>query len=340
MSAATGTRAVLQRMDWTALRGKRLFITGATGFFGTSLLQALDELNRDGAAIEVTALSRNPDRFRAAHPGLVAAPGLSMQKGDLLSLAACDGQFDLLIHAAADTSSAQRTGDVDAYLASIEGARQTLNFAARCGVQRMLLVSSGAVYGRQSGPAPIPEKSPFPDPLDSYGNEYGEGKRSMELLAAMCGHQHNFSPVIARCFAFFGPGLPLDGEYAIGQFVRDAMAGRPVRVTGDGTPVRSYLYAADLAVWLLRMLIAGKPFQAYNVGSDQGMTLAQVAATVRDVLLPGGEVIVERRADTLAGNRSFYVPSIARASELGLAVWTSPEEGLRLWAQSLAVASG
>ena len=167
-----------------------------------------------------------------------------------------------------------------------------------------------------------------PDPLDS-ASAYGEGKRAAELLCGLAGRKHGFETKIARCFAFVGPYLPLDKHFAIGNFVRDGLRGGPIRVGGDGTPYRSYLYAADLAVWLWTTLLRGQSGCAYNVGSDADLTIAELARLVAEVVSPGAEVIIAQPSDPEKPTQR-YVPSIAHARrELGLEPRVSLREGVR-----------
>ena len=135
--------------------------------------------------------------------------------------------------------------------------------------------------------------------------------------------------MIGRLFAFVGPHLPLRAGFAAGDFLADVLDGNPIRIGGDGTAVRSYLYAADLAIWLWTMLLRGEPARAYNVGSPEALSIRRLAELMASELAPGTLIEVEHRAvPGAAGAR--YVPSVERAeAELGLRVRVALPDALR-----------
>jgi nucleoside-diphosphate-sugar epimerase len=212
----------------------------------------------------------------------------------------------------------------------VEGTRRTLEFARRCGAQKFLLASSGAVYGKQPPDMThIPEDfQGAPDPTDP-NSAYGEGKRAAEMLCTLYAKQYGLETKIARCFAFVGPYLPVDIHFAIGNFIGNGLRGEPIQVKGDGTPYRSYLYAADLAIWLWTILFKGQTCRPYNVGSEADLTIKDLAHSVARVFEPPAEVRVARQA---APGRPAerYVPMTKRAQvELKLRETTGLDESIR-----------
>lgn len=313
-------QAVLARC--APLDGKRMYLSGATGFFGKSLLALLAHLQRRGLRFEVTALSRDPERFAAAEPWARRLPWLDLRRGDVRFPWPASGRYELLLHAATDTHASAHVDLQAVFDDMLAGTRQALAFASAYGVQRLLLTGSGAQYGnftdvRQTG---VDEASAVACDSSQPASAYGEAKRVAELLAALHAQRHGIAVIHTRCFAFVGPGLALDGHFAIGNFLRDALAGRPLRLRSGGQAVRSYLYSADLAPWLLLLLLEAPGGTQVNVGSDQGIRILDLARQVATVVQPGLEVLPG--IDTAGEARQVYVPAINRAQALGLAVWT------------------
>jgi nucleoside-diphosphate-sugar epimerase len=307
---------------WAELRHERLFVTGGTGFFGRWFLESLVHANtRTGAGVTAVVLTRDAAAFRRDMPELASNPAISFHEGDLARFTFPDGAFSHVLHMGTTTSLATFRNEPP--LAKFEnivtGTQRTLEFAVTCGARKFLLTSSGAVYGRQ--PATVTHLSEddgcAPDPTNTAA-AVGHSKRAAEFLTAAYGEAHGFDATIARCFSFVGKHLPLDIHYAIGNFLRDALAGGPIEVRGDGTPRRSYLYAADLVVWLLTILCKGAPGRVYNVGSEEDVTIGDLAQRVARLAPRPVDVRVARPAPP-SPVPDRYVPSTRRArEELGL----------------------
>ncbi|HTS17510.1 MAG TPA: NAD(P)-dependent oxidoreductase [Verrucomicrobiae bacterium] len=317
---------------WEELRGRRIFITGGTGFFGCWLLESFAWAN-EHLGINATAevLTRDPAVFRNKAPHLAAHPSIRLRVGDVRNFQFPEGEFAGVIHAATQsTVKVTRDTLIENLDTIVSGTRRALDFTVACGASRFLLTSSGAVYGR------LPETVTHvgeeyqggPDVSNPF-SVYAESKRLAELQCAIYRHCHGLEPRIARGFAFVGPYLPLDVHFAVGNFIRDALAGQPIRVQGDGTPRRSYLYGADLAVWLWTIFFRGQSGRAYNVGSEEAISIGELAELVSRVSHTKPPVQIAARHS--GGSAvEWYVPSTRRAlRELGLRPMIGLDEGVR-----------
>lgn len=309
---------------WPQLDGKRLFITGGTGFFGIwlleSLLHARQKLRLD---LQATVLSRAPEIFLQRYPHLADQAALNWLRGNVQSFEFPQQKHHHIIHAATETYvRTPPTPLLEQFDTLVQGTRRVLDFARHSAAENVLITSSGAIYGPQP-PAltHLPEHYCGGPDCTQSALLYAEGKRCTELLAALYAEQHHIPSKIARCFAFAGPHLPLDKHFAIGNFINDVLHDRDIHIQGDGTPLRSYLHAADLVIWLLTILLKGQPMRPYNVGSDQALSIAELAHQVARSL-PGRERQVHIAGSPQPGQPpSRYVPDVSRArDELGLRV--------------------
>jgi dTDP-glucose 4,6-dehydratase len=314
---------------FTALRGAHLFITGGTGFFGhwllESLLYAEDALALD---LHATVLTRNADAFRARSPHVANHPAIALLEGDIQTFAFPAAAHSHILHAATDSGGQQASQSPEALAASIlAGTQRVLDFAAHTGATRLLYTSTGAVYGRSTTLPHTPENYLETQNPILPEHSYEAAKREAELLCLAA--PDPLEIVIARCFAFVGPHLPLDAHFAIGNFIGAALAGTPIHIRGDGTPRRSWLYMADLSIWLWTLLAQAASGTAYNVGSDDGMTIAAAAHLTADTLSPNLSIQIDGTPNPSAPLNS-YVPDIALIHrDLGLNLTIPLTEALR-----------
>ncbi len=305
-SAVQGTRPLAR------LSGKRLLLTGGTGFAGCWLLELIAALNDQvGTPCRVTVVSRRPAQLAERAPHLAHRPEFEFIAGDVRTFEPPPVPFDFVVHAAAPAdplSLAKAPAEVAETIVS--GTRRVL--ALGRDAARLLFVSSGAVYSAPVEPAP-----------DNPRAAYAGAKQAAEALCVQSG----LPVVIARPFTFVGPYQSLDAGFAITDFIRDGLRGGPIVVRG-GSAVRSYAYGADLARWLLVLLLQGKPPLAYDVGSDEALSVLALAGRVQTHLRALGiEAAVQEEKPGRPAQR--YVPDVSQArDELGLRLRVPLDEAL------------
>ncbi len=325
------------RQVWAELDGSRILITGATGFVGTHLLESVAHARRRGGIdTRVVALVRNPTVLHERLPWTSQADWLELITGDVTEFLAPSGSLDLIVHAANTATASLVRADATAVARTVvEGSRHVAAVGASAGARRILQLSSGSVSGSHFTPAaPISEHDPGEPLGDAAATVLARAKREADL--ELCARAAPPAAVIARGFAFCGPWLPLDHDFAFGNFLRDGLAGQSIRVAGDGRPVRSYLYSEDLIVWLWTLLLRGAPGRAYNVGSEKAVSIGELAARIGAAFGVAVDGPVPAAAGDVVGTGAragagahWHVPSTARArTELGLAETVSLDEAI------------
>ena len=308
------------QLVWPSLKGGRLFITGGTGFIGCWLLESLRYANvRLDLEVEATILTRSKATFRKKVPHLADYDAFNFIEGDVSDFSSPDGRYSHIIHAATDASAFLNEHDpLKMFSTIIDGNRRVLDFAVEKNAKRVLFLSSGAVYGQQpSDMVNVPE-SWFggPSTVDPKAT-YAEAKRAAEMLCSIYQKQFGLEIAISRIFALLGPYLSLGIHFAAGNFIQDAMLGKKVIVNGSGLPCRSYLYASDLTVWLWNMLVRADSCKPYNCGSNESVSVKELAERVSAVLADGEYEVLG--AYDRGWNLGRYVPDVNLISkELGL----------------------
>lgn len=302
--------------DFAELKNKNIFLTGGTGFVGTwlvfSFLKFAQKLNAN-----MFLVSRNPDQFLTKHPTLRESPNLHFIKGDIRDFKSPPEDIHYVIHAATDVVNDQENFEEVLDVAYL-GTKRVLDLCREKKIEKYLYVSSGAIYGRQPTDMPrIDEDYVGAPPVDAAVSAYGEGKRVGEWLSCQAGRRHHFEVKRARGFAVIGPHLPLDKRFAVGNFISDALNHRDIVIKGDGTTIRSYMYASDMTIWLWTILFRGLDGEAYNFGSDEEINLFELAKRV--AAISGAGVSVKRMKEPQAGMvAERYVPSIHSSLQLDL----------------------
>ncbi len=300
--------------DMETFNNKHIFLTGGTGFFGKSILSCI----RRGflSKTRFTILSRDPQKFLKENPEFADLKNVAYIAGDVRDFK-YDEPADFVFHAA--TPAVTDLPDAEMTSIILDGTEHVLDYAKKCGAGKILMTSSGAVYGQVPNVTHISEDMPC-HPVTAYGIAKLKAEQ-------MCANSSLYA-LLPRCFAFVGPYLNLDIHYAIGNFIRNGLNGEDIVVKGNGMPYRSYLYADDLVLWLFKILAHGEHARAYNVGSADGHSIAEIARIVANQFTPVPQVrILDKTPPT--SQPLHYVPDISRVNiELRLSVGMSLSDAI------------
>ena len=312
------------------LKNAHVYIVGGGGFMGLWLTEAITALNDEfGFASRITIQTLN-DSFLSLH-----APHLKSRRDVTVVCSDCRNTIlpkatQFIFYCATPTNPhIQQTEPTETSSVVVDGLRSMFESARLLpDLRNILYVSSGMVYGAQPFEVERQAEDSF-QPFDPsvLSNSCSESLRFAEAICSGYRNEARLPVVIARGFAFLGPYQLPTIAWALHNFIADAMQDRPIRILGDGESVRSYLYASDAAVWFLRLLVEGKSGSVYNVGSPDGIRLADAAELVSRRFNKKPSVNLLAQPAHLRKTR--FVPDISKIhKEFGMAVSVNVERAI------------
>ena len=306
----------------------RLLLIGGSGFVGKSIETELLRANYGNVTSVSSGLHNKLQQQTEPN-------GIQYLNWDIRTKCKMEANFDAIVHTATPTSSTLITGQSREIIKMVtQGMQNVVEFASRHkNAPKVLFTSSGAVYGEM----PL-ELERFPENWNQLEepekarSPYAEGKVLAESILSDASKSGKCVGLIARLFTFSGVNLPLDKNFAIGNFVHDAVSLRTITVRGDGSPIRSYMDDQDLARWLLRILEVGLPERAYHVGSERQISIRELADITAmragQKLRQDIDVNIQGLVSSIDGT-SRYVPSTIKSrGELGVDETITLEESI------------
>ena len=261
---------------------RRYFLTGGTGLIGREIVRQL--LRREDTE-RIVLLTRDKEKRKDM---LAWDSRINLHQGDITKSAFPEGIFTDLIHGANEANDTLQPDQHLYYYTIVQGTDRILQWAARKGIERSLILSSGAAKRETL---------------------YGSAKRLSEHLA----FYHGGNTKIARIYSVLGAEMPMAefGQYAAGRFIWQALNEGRVRFYG-GDSRRTYLHVEECARWLLAVLDRGRALTPIDVAGSAQISIFSLAHLVGLVFgVPVEHIDGPTRVD-------MYLPDLGAAHQLGL----------------------
>ena len=252
---------------------QRVVITGAAGFIGSHLADAL--LARGYAVVGIDNLLTG-DIANIAH--LSGNPDFLFIKHDITNYIYIDGPVDFVLHWASPASPIDYLElPIPTLKVGALGTHKALGLAKAKGA-RFVLASTSEVYG---DPLEHPQKETYWGNVNPIGPRgvYDEAKRFAEAITVAYHRYHGLDAKIVRIFNTYGPRMRVRDGRAVPAFISQALRNEDVTVFGDGSQTRSFTYITDLVDGILRLMVSDVN-EPVNIGNPRELTLRELAETI------------------------------------------------------------
>ena len=319
--------STLDEIDISKFSQTKICILGGTGFIGSWLVESLNYLSAiQNVEIQLTIYTRDKSAALRKFPRTVFK-SLNIEEFDF-SLGTRDlGMHDFFVNGATPTSTKPGINSREIfYLPTINVIGSIIESAIKYGnCPRVLNLSSGSVYGQQPAEMKLRPEGPAKT-LEVSDDDYCASKIVSEEMLVTVNNQKILKATSPRLFTFYGPGLPINQHFAVGNFIQDGLNGTPIRIQGSPSTQRSYMFPTDLISWLLKAIVDPKN-DDFNIGSESSISMLELATLVSELTSKKGVVLL--KPDTPANN---YVPSTRFFRSVHqVKESTRLEEGLTQW---------
>lgn len=266
------------------LKNKNIFITGAAGQIGKSLVSLFTYLNDyEKYNIKMILNTRSESRIKTTFQYLENRDDIDFYIGDITNEIKYDGEVDYIISAASNTHpKAYSQFPIETIMTNVIGAKNVFNFAIKKNA-RVIILSSVEIYGDILDRKPVKETDMGYIDSNTVRACYNESKRVSETLSQAYISEKNADVVIIRLPRLFGPETKKDDTKALSQFINNALNKEDIVLKSDGSQYFSYLYAPDAVSGILTVLINGTKGSAYNISSEKcDITLRDLAEKIAE----------------------------------------------------------
>lgn len=265
----------------------RWLVTGAGGFIGSNLVEALLAAGQDVTGLDnfATGHRSNLDEVKAA-VGAERWSRFALVEADIRDRDACAAAVegaDYVLHQAALGSVPRSLADpLTSHAVNVTGFLNMLDAARQAGVGRFVYAASSSTYGDEPN---LPKRE---ERIGNPLSPYAATKLANEIYASVYARSYDYPSIGLRYFNVFGPKQDPDGPYAavIPKWIAAMVEGRPIEIYGDGSTSRDFCYVANAVQANLRAALAGEQAldQVYNVAVGERTSLIQLFGLLRDGL--------------------------------------------------------